>query len=210
MTSVGLWENVYSSLHRPVLSTPTSIPAHAPTTPAVLHPVPAGCQEARGPPSQSLKAGGSTSEEQLADASRRWGSEGHSIGPDTSPLVCCWGDLPGPTLPRIVRSQAWMQAGVPILKTQHPPPTGGCRCLSLLEAHSMEGDREAEGCVGPHVGPWESRFSKSGPCQGAQLCPHGPAPSWSPHPPCVTRAPSALRFALCRKVSTGPCAFPSL
>lgn len=41
-----------------------------------------------------------------------WGPEGHSINPDTGPVVCCRGDLPGPTLPRIVKiPQAWLQVG---------------------------------------------------------------------------------------------------
>ena len=93
-------------------------------------------------------------------------SGGHSRDLDTSPGVHCWGDFPGPTLPRILRTptrRGYRQDCPCLLPT---PNSGGCRGSHLLKVTAW---RKA-GRNAHHVGKkakfeashWVSSWTKTG------------------------------------------------
>lgn len=84
---------------------------------------------------------------------------GWGTSPDTSPVIHCSGDLPGSTLPRILRTlpRHGCRQGVPMLRAH--PRLWGLRGLRLSETHNLEGSGETTGCWGPDGRPWGSRLS---------------------------------------------------
>jgi len=152
---------------------------------SVLHSVPAGSQEARGPSKSQLqlrlpltgegvgtsgRGQGRVPEEQLPDASGR----GHNLGLDTRLVVHCWGDLSGPTLPRSLRTPrcGCKQGVVPILKTQPasrlsaPGPRAPIPTRGGTEVHLS---REPTACRmgGQMAAPGKASPPRGAPC----VCP---------------------------------------
>ena len=98
-------------------------------------------EDSRNPlqPCPSLQGG--ASQEQPVRLLGCCGSKGEHAGPNTSPVLRCYGDIPGPALPRILRTPqcGWGRAA----HAQHPPWLWGLlRCASPGSLR-LTGNREA-------------------------------------------------------------------